>query len=118
VSVDVRIVHPRDFLAATASGEFDLEEGRAALAKIADAPPPGMNILIDARNLKGKGTLPQLFELARELQRLGAYQERKTAILADPAQFEDARFLSMSARGMGVNVYAFSSFEDAFEWLQ
>jgi hypothetical protein len=118
LSVDVRIVHPRDFLAATATGEFDLEAGRAALAKIADAPPPGMNILIDARNLSGKGTLPQLYELALQFQRLSQYKERKTALLVDSAQLEDARFVSTSARRMGVNVHAFSAFEDAFEWLQ
>jgi hypothetical protein len=118
MSVDVRIVHARDFLAATATGTFDPEVARDALVKIADAPPAGMNILIDARTLTGKGTLPQLYELAREFQQLGGYKDRKTAILADHDQFEDAKFVSISAQRMGVNVHAFSSFEDAFEWLQ
>jgi hypothetical protein len=118
MSVDIRLVHARDFLAATATGEFDPEVARATLRMIADAPPAGMNILIDARHIKGKGTLPQLYELAREFQRLGKFRDRKTAILADRNQFEDAEFLSISAQGMGVDVHAFTSFEDAFDWLQ
>jgi hypothetical protein len=36
MSVDVRIVHVREFLSATVTGEFDLSVGRNALHEIAN----------------------------------------------------------------------------------
>ena len=118
MSVDVRVVRVREFLSATVTGEFDLSVGRAALNEIANIPPEGMNILIDARGITGKGTLPELYQLAREFQQLRKYQGRKTAILADSSHLEDAQFLSVMAKQMGVDVRAVSSFEDALEWFE
>ena len=42
---------------------------------------------------------------------------RKTAVLAPEARYDNVQFFAVSARGMGLDVQAFTSFEEAHDWL-
>jgi hypothetical protein len=42
---------------------------------------------------------------------------RRSALLVSPERFDDAEFFAISAGGMGRRVHAFTSFEEAFDWL-
>ena len=116
---DIRVIHVRDFLKATVQGTFDLESSKQALLEIAVAAPtsPAVDIMIDVRDSPANLSLAQVSELAMEFNksRLGA--GRKTAVLTAKDRFDNAQFFAVSARGMGRNVQAFTSFEEAFDWL-
>lgn len=116
---DIRVIHTRDFLKATVQGDFDLATSKLALHEIADATPPGtrVDLMIDVREAPANLTLAQLSELAAEFTRLNIGAGQKTAVLTDPDRFDNAQFFAVSARGKGRVVQAFTSFEEAFDWL-
>ena len=62
-------------------------------------------------------TLAQLSLLAAEFNRLRIGAGRKVAVLTAEQRFDNAHFFAVSARGIGRDVQAFTSFEEAFNWL-
>lgn len=116
---DIRVIHVREFLQATVQGEFDLASSKELLLEIANAAPTSeaLNILIDIREAPANLSLREISELATEFEKLQLGTGRKTAVLTEPRRFENAHFFSVSARNMGSSVQAFTSFEEAFDWL-
>lgn len=119
MAADIRVIHVRDFMKATVQGTFDLESSKQALLQIADAVPPSspVDIMIDVREAPASLSVAQLSQLVAEFNRLHIGAGRKTAVLTAEDRFENAHFFAVSARGMGRDVQAFTSFEDAFDWL-
>lgn len=58
-----------------------------------------------------------LWYLAAELSNLHKAFSRKTAVLCPLEQFDHAGFFALCAQNRGLQVRAFTSFEDAIEWL-
>jgi hypothetical protein len=52
-----------------------------------------------------------------EFTELRIAARRHTAVLTSKERFDDAEFFAISAGGMGRRVQAFTSFEEAFDWL-
>jgi hypothetical protein len=105
------------FVKATFQGEFDLEGSKQALVQIAGATPSGLDLMVDVREAPAYLTLVELSDLASEFIKLQIGKNQKTAVLTDSDRFENARFFSISAGNMGARVHAFTSFEEAFDWL-
>jgi hypothetical protein len=117
--VDIRVIHVREFLRARLAGKFDFEATKQALLDIsASAPDDDLNVLIDVREAPAYFTFPQVSELAFEFHNLRLAEGRKTGVLTTEDRFDRAHFFAMTARGMGEQVRAFTSFEEAFDWLQ
>lgn len=118
MTTDIRLIHARDFLKASVHGEFDLEGSKKALREIVTAAPSeDIDIMIDVRDAPSNLSLSQLADLAAEFNRLQKGARRKVAVLTSPDRFDNAHFFAVSARGMGRDVQAFTSFEDAFDWM-
>jgi len=116
---DIRVIYVRDFVKATVQGTFDLDSSKQALLEIAAAVPSSsaVDVMIDVRDAPADLSLSQLSELAMEFNRSRLGVGRKTAVLTAKDRFDNAHFFAISARGMGRNVQAFTSFEEAFDWL-
>ena len=115
---DIRVIHVRDFLKATVQGTFDLDGSKEALAQIAEATiSSDAGIMIDVREAPSDLSVSQLSQLATEFNRLHLGTGRKTAVLTTPDRFDNSHFFAVTARGMGRDVQAFTSFEEAFDWL-
>ena len=116
---DIRVIRASEFLRATAEGDFDLEASRQLLLGLASAvpAPEDVDVLIDTCEVSSRLTLPSLYALAREFTELRVAANRRAALLVAPDRFEDAEFFAISTGGMGRQVRAFTSFEEAFEWL-
>jgi hypothetical protein len=116
---DIRIIHAHDFIRATAYGEFDFEMSKKALTEVASATAHLANyeILLDTRKAQVQIPVPDLWHLARELGNLGKAFCQKTAVLCPAERFDDAAFFTLCAENRGFRIQAFTSFEDAIDWL-
>jgi hypothetical protein len=116
---DIRIIHAHDFIKATPEGHLDLEESKKLLMEIASASAPLLDyeIILDTRKAQTEMSITDLWHLAAELSNLRKAFSRKTAVLCPLERFKYAEFLAVCAQNRGLQVMAFTSFEDAIEWL-
>jgi len=116
---DIRIISACDFVRATAYGEFDFEMSKQALIEVASATTHLVNcrILLDTRKAQIEIPVAGLWHLARELSNLGKAFYRRTAVLCPTERFDDAAFFALCGQNRGFRMQAFTSFEDAIDWL-
>jgi len=116
---NIRIIHAHDFIRATQDGVLDREASIKMLTEIASAGEAlaHHHVLLDTRKAHSVLTDPDLFYLAEELTKLPNAHAQKTAILCTPERLNNAKFLALCAENRGLRLAAFSSFEDAIEWL-
>ncbi|HVN31830.1 MAG TPA: hypothetical protein VMT45_07560 [Thermoanaerobaculaceae bacterium] len=126
MATNVRIVHARDFIRATPEGRLDLEESKRLLAEIATAALPltGYQILLDTRRAQVAMSVTDLWylatdfwDIAGEIVNPRGRLPRRTAVLCPLVGFDRASFFALCAENQGLHVRAFTSFEDAIEWL-
>jgi len=116
---NIRIIHAHDFIKASPEGHLDLEKSKKLLMEIASASAPLVDyeIIIDTRKAQTEMSITDLWYLAAELGNLRKAFSRKTAVLCPLERFRYAEFLAVCAQNRGLRVMAFTSFEDAIEWL-
>lgn len=118
-SNNIRIFHARDFVVATAEGKFDFEKSKKLLMEIAEATAPlsEYGIIIDARKAQPEMSVDDLYNLAVGLANWREAFSRKTAVLCPLEHFDQAAFFALCAQNRNFPVMAFTSFEEAIEWL-
>ena len=116
---NVKVIQARDFIRAQPDGHAYLEKAEALLAKIAQAGEGLENyaVLVDTRNVSGSLSATELWTLAEKLVKFRRTFERRTAVLCPLEKFDPARFFALCAENRGFNIRAFSSYEEAMEWL-
>ena len=116
---NVRIIHAHDFVRATVKGELDLKEAMELLIQVAttSAPLVDYELLLDIRKAQARMSITELWFLAAELNKLNKGASRKIAVLCPLKEFDHAGFFALCAQNRGMQVQAFTSFEDAIEWL-
>lgn len=116
---NIRIIHSGDFVKTTPDGALDLEESKRILVDLAAQFPSGheYHMLLDTRHAHSSLTVANLWYLATQLGKLGTSFRRKIAILCPLERFESAEFFALCSQNQGLNVVAFTSFEDAIMWL-
>jgi hypothetical protein len=116
---DVRIIDTHNFIKVTPEGQLDRENTKKLLMEIASTSTPWADyeILIDTRKAQSGMSVSDLSYLATELCNLRKAFSRKTAILCPRERFDRAGFFALCAQNEGFLVNAFTSFEDAIEWL-
>jgi len=119
VPASVRVIQGRDFIRARPEGEADLETAEKLLKDIAQAGAglDDFEILVDTRHVAAFLSATDLWTLAEQLVRYRKTFARRTAILCPIERFDHARFFALSAEHRGFNIQAFTSYEDAMEWL-
>jgi hypothetical protein len=117
--VNVKIIHPKDFIRTTVEGGVDLARSRETLLTIANAIETAgtQHILIDTRPAQVDLSITDLFKLGVAVATQPAVAHAKTAILAPMREEERARFLELVTQNRGVLLRAFTSFEEAITWL-
>jgi len=126
MATNIRIIHAHDFIRVTPDGRLDLETSKRLLAEVATAAGPlhDYEILVDTRKAQPEMSIGDLWYLATDTWYLAAKLvnargrfPKKTAVLCPLQRFDHASFFALCAQNTGLNVQAFSSFEDAIEWL-
>ena len=116
---NIRIIHAHEFFKATPDGQLNLDQAREILREISSAEGPSLDydVILDVRRAESKLSTADLWNLAAELDNLRQAFSRKTAVLCPSERFDLAEFFALCAQNRGVRVKAFSSFEDAINWL-
>jgi hypothetical protein len=115
----VKIIRANDFLIATPQGQIDFESSKRILLKVASASANQVahEILLDMRNAQSVLSATDLWHLASELSRRHALFRGKIAVLCRLSGTNQATFFALCAQNRGFPVRAFTSFEEAVEWL-
>ena len=119
MSTNVKVIPARDFIRARPDGHAYLDKAEELLAEIAHAGE-GLDdfaILVDTRDISGQLTATELWTLAEKLVKFRHTFARRTAVLCPLEKFDHTRFFALCAENHGFNIRAFTSYEDAMEWL-
>jgi len=116
---NIRIIHAHDFIKATAEGHLDFEESKKLLMEIASASADlvGYEIIVDCRKAEAVMSASQLWFLAAELTKFRKAFSRKMAVICLLERFEYTEYFTQCSRDKGFNIRAFTSLDDAIEWL-
>ena len=116
---NIKVIHAGDFIRARPEGEANLEEAEQLLKEIvaAGAALGEYEVLVDIRRTTGRLSATDLWTLAEKLARFRQDFAHRTAILCPLEKFDHSRFFALCAENRGFNVQAFTSYEEAMEWL-
>ncbi len=118
---DIRIISLKDFLRTDVHGIMDVEASKRILADVASecANHREHHVLLDVRDARSEGGLPEIYELVAYLGELGLGVNNRIAILYHQRDtFDRAQFFARYAEKQGLQVSAFQDFEWALDWLQ
>jgi hypothetical protein len=119
MAANVKVIRARDFVRAQPDGHANLEQAEQLLKDIALAGEglEAFDILVDTREVSGSLSATELWRLAERLVRFRKTFAHRTAILCPIEKFDHTRFFALCAENHGFNIQAFSSYEEAMEWL-
>lgn len=115
----LRIVNARDFVSAKPDGVLNLEESEQLLRDVVGLSDPldDFDILVDTRDAVSVLSATDLWFLADRLVRYPKTFAGRTAILCPTERFDHASFFALCAENKGIDMRAFTSYEDALKWL-
>jgi hypothetical protein len=115
----IRIVNARDFVSAKPDGVLNLEESEQLLRDVVGLSDPldEFDILVDTRDAVSVLSATDLWFLADRLVRYPKTFAGRTAILCPAERFDHASFFALCAENQGIDMRAFTSYEDAMKWL-
>jgi hypothetical protein len=115
----IRIVNARDFVSAKPDGVLNLEESEQLLRDVVGLSDPldDFDILVDTRDAVSVLSATDLWFLADRLVRYPKTFAGRTAILCPAERFDHASFFALCAENQGIDMRAFTSYEDAMKWL-
>ena len=120
MSTNIKIIHSKDLIRATADGKIDFEMSKKLLCEIvaSSALLSDYEIILDTRNAQVTMSVIDLWYLAAELSKVRrSFPRRKTAVLCPREDFDSASFFALCAQNRGYLIQAFNSFEEAIDWL-
>ena len=116
---NIKVIRGPEFIRAQPEGQVHLEAAEQMLTEIAEAGAglEDFQVLVDVRRTTGALEPAELWRLAQKLATHRRTFGHRTAVLCPMEKFDNARFFAMCAENRGINVHAFTSYEDAMEWL-
>jgi len=124
MSSNLKIIRLRDIVSSKPEGDLDFSRSNKALQEIASVPGAFIDydVLIDTRGAETHLSVFEIWEIARNLANaVHASSPKgfraKIAVICPVEGFDNAKFFELCAQNRGLNVNAFTVFEDMFEWL-
>ena len=116
---NVKVIRGPEFIRAQPEGRANMDAAEQMLTEIAEAGTglEDFQVLVDVRRTTGALEPAELWRLAQKLATHRRTFGHRTAVLCPLEKFDNARFFAMCAENRGINVHAFTSYEDAMEWL-
>jgi hypothetical protein len=117
---NIRIINARDFVSAKHDGLLNLEESEQLLREVVGMSEPleDFDILVDTREAASVLSATDLWYLADKLAHYPKLHTGRTAIVCPRERLDHASFFALCAGNKGMDMQAFTSFEDAITWLQ
>jgi hypothetical protein len=123
MSSNLKIIRVRDFIEATPQGPLDFEKAIQSMREASEVSGAFVNydLLIDTRGSENNLSVTDIWYLAVELASLVHTNTEgfraKIPVLCPIKEFDYAKFFELCSQNRGLNVRAFTSFEDLFDWL-
>ena len=120
MTLKLHVIHAKDFVKMTPNGEFDFDSTRDLMIEAisVESEASELEILFDFRKARADLTTTDIWYLAEALDKNRALFHEKIAILIGPNQnFDNAKFFELCATNRGLDVGAFTSYEEAINWL-
>jgi hypothetical protein len=121
---NLRIVRLRDIISFEPKEKLNFPKSKEGLQEIVSVPGAfiDLDVLIDTRGTETLLSVFDIWEIARNLANaVHAVSQKgfraKIAIICPVEGFDNAKFFELCAQNRGLNVHAFTVFEDMFEWL-
>jgi hypothetical protein len=116
----IRVINARDFVSAKPDGLLNLEESEHLLREVVHVSDPleEFDILVDTRDATSTLSATDLWFLADRLVNYPrTFAGTRTAILCPNDRFDHASFFALCAENKGIEMQAFTSYEEAMLWL-
>jgi len=115
----IRVVKAHEFLHVKAEGVFDFPRSIEALLGVVCVGGGGQDwhVLLDTRHADVRLSVADLWKFASIVVEQLRPISRKTAVLCPAERFDRAEFFALCAVNRALYVRAFTSYEDAMEWL-
>jgi hypothetical protein len=124
MSSNLRIIRLRDLISLELEGNLDLSKAKEGIQEIVAVHGAFIDhdVLIDTRGTESLLSVFDIWEIARDLANaVHASPQKgffaKIAVICPIEHFDNAKFLELCAQNRGLNVQAFTAFEDMFEWI-
>lgn len=120
---NLKIIRVRDFVKVTPQGTFDFAKAKQDMREASVVPGMFVNydLLIDTRGAEVNLSTTDIWYLATELASLVDAHTKgyraKVPVMCATKDFNHAEFFELCSQNRGMNVRAFTSFEDLFDWL-
>lgn len=116
---NIKVIRGPEFIRAQPEGRANMDAAEQMLSEIAEAGAglEDFHVLVDVRRISGALEPAELWHLSQKLASHRRTFGHRTAVLCPLEKFDNARFFAMCAENRGINVHAFTSYEDAMEWL-
>jgi hypothetical protein len=119
MAVKLQIIHANDFIKATPEGEVNLELSKTRIRKLAGSLDlkHEYSFLVDWRNVTVNFSMTDMFYMALEVARHKELSRAKISLLVPVNSFDRGEFLQLCAQNRGVQLAAFTEYEEATNWL-
>jgi hypothetical protein len=123
MTFNLKILRVRDLIRVTPQGTLDYSMAKELAQEVSKLSDAFINydLFIDTRGTEDKLTVFDSWEISSQLatavHRNTKGFRAKIAVLCPVAQFDHAKFFELCSLNHGLNVRAFTSFEELFEWL-
>ena len=116
---NIRIIHAHEFLKVTPEGWLDFGRSKELLIAVAAITAPLVNqeIILDTRTVQSEMFSTDLYKLVTELGNYRKAFSQKIAVLCPLQRLSQADFFEYCAKDRGFQVKAFTSYEEAVDWL-
>ena len=117
--VNIRVISTREFIHVKAEGEFDFRRSVEALLEVAEAGVGSVDghVLLDTRHAEHHLSVADIWRFASIVAEQLRPISRKTAVLCPAQRVDVAEFFALCATNRALYVRAFTSYEEAIEWL-
>ncbi len=115
---NLKIIRVRDFMRFIPEGTLNFAKAKEFLQETSSVSGAfvNYNLLIDTRGTETHLSVTDIWQLAAELAEIVHKDAKgfwaKIAVLYPPEHFDSAQFFELCGQNRGLNVHAFSSFED------
>lgn len=119
----LQIIRVRDYIKLSLPGKLDFNAARKAISEVSSLPNIfyNYNLLIDSRNSESELTVTEISAVAIDLASLihkdNNRRWTKIPVLCPDKNFDKAKFFEICSQNRGLNVRAFTSFEEMYNWL-
>lgn len=117
--VNLKVINTKDFIKTTVTGTLDFAASKQALLDILSLikQPGEYDVLVDTREAESLLSIIDLHELGEALASHPILRHSRICLLVPAKDIEKAGFFETVAVNRGVQIKAFTSFEEAMTWL-